>query len=240
MSLYQQNCNFIGVVFTKSNTILKEATKYNLTVFHTVERNEFDIPVVRSMLEVMRKNIHADYYGYMNSDILLNPRVFQLLRNSSDLFIDSHSELVGRVLEVPFPFSLSDFSTIKRVEQVFSSNYTNTRIRNPLSADVFIFPKNFPFEIIPPVVIGRFKVDTILMRIPQLVKGCRIDFSEYGNISVNIIIVIALSIHQGRDGFQSHGMKRLVNENRLYNNKYFIAPSKNACLMRVTKQGLLI
>ena len=38
--------------------------------------------------------------------------------------------------------------------------------KNNLSADVFIFHHSFPFSIIPPIVIGRFKVDTILMQKP--------------------------------------------------------------------------
>lgn len=180
MSTYQEQFNFKGVVFTQSKSVKKEALDYNLTVFTINSRNEYGIPLISSMLIIMKENINADYYGYMNSDILLNPKVFTLLKNKQMLGIENNTLLVERVLEVGFPFSVTDFSTMKSINQVFSRNYTNTRLRNSLSADVFIFPKSFPFEIIPPIVIGRYKVDTILMRVSQLVSGCRIEFTEYG------------------------------------------------------------
>ena len=180
MSTYQNQFNFKGVVFTESNAVKTEALNYNLTVFTHLSRNEYGLPLISSMFEIMKENINANNYGYMNSDILLNPKVLTLLKNKQMLGIDNNTELVERVLEVGFPFSVTDFSTMKRINQVFSRNYTNTKLRNLLSADVFIFPKSFPFEKIPPIVIARRKVDTILMRVPQKINGCRIDFTDYG------------------------------------------------------------
>lgn len=37
------------------------------------------MPFVRKMFERMKNLINAEYYGYMNSDILLHPDVFQML-----------------------------------------------------------------------------------------------------------------------------------------------------------------
>lgn len=180
MSTYQEQFNFKGVVFTQSNAVKTEALHYNLTVLTIFSRNVYGLPLISSIFEIMKENINADNYGYMNSDILLNPKIFTLLKNKQMLGIENNTLLVERVLEVGFPFSVTDFSTMKRINQVLSRNYPNSRLRNSLSADVFIFPKSFPFNVIPPIVIGRYKVDTILMRVSQLVNGCRIEFTDYG------------------------------------------------------------
>ena len=79
MSIYQQNSDFIGIVFSNSNSIIKEALSNNLTVLLNVKRNQYKMPYFRSLLVIMKQYIQAQFYGYMNSDILLNPRVFQLL-----------------------------------------------------------------------------------------------------------------------------------------------------------------
>lgn len=184
MSIYQQNSDFIGIVFSNSNSIIKEALSNNLTVLLNVKRNQYKMPYFRSLLVIMKQYIQAQFYGYMNSDILLNPRVFQLLQNNSILFregfISNTTELVSRVVERSLHDSFLSYTSIDEVNPLFSFDYSKLRLRNNLSADVFIFHHSFPFSIIPPIVIGRFKVDTILMRLPQLINGCRIDISYFG------------------------------------------------------------
>lgn len=71
----------------------------------------------------MKYFIHAQFYGYMNSAILLNPRVFQLLRNNSLLFkegfITNNIELVSRVIERSLHDSFLSYTSIDHVNLFF-------------------------------------------------------------------------------------------------------------------------
>ena len=123
MSIYQQNSDFIGIVFSNSNSIIKEALSNNLTVLLNAKRNHYKMPYFRSLLAIMKQYIHAQFYGYMNSAILLNLRVFQLLRNNSLLFkegfISNNIELVSRVIERSLHDSFLSYTSIDHVNLFF-------------------------------------------------------------------------------------------------------------------------
>ena len=79
MSLYQKKFSFRGLVFSPSPQMERLCNLLNIKVVKNISRNEYGVPFVRGMLETMKKLVHADYYGYMNSDILLNPEVFNTI-----------------------------------------------------------------------------------------------------------------------------------------------------------------
>ena len=43
--------------------------------------NEYNLPLVKSLLLTLRDCFSSDYYGYLNSDILLSPDVFYILES---------------------------------------------------------------------------------------------------------------------------------------------------------------
>ena len=137
MSLYQHQYLFRGVVFTTSKTVIEFCDIMNITHINKYETNEYGLPVVRSMLQKMKEFIDADYYGYMNSDILLNSKVFDVLKivttavNNGE--ITDQIELISQVKNV-FPILIPKNNSINEFDSYFQSMERSAKIRNALSA----------------------------------------------------------------------------------------------------------
>ena len=137
MSLYQNQYPFRGVVFTTSNTVIDFCKILNITHIIEYETNEYGLPIVRSMLQRMREIIDADYYGYMNSDILLNSKVFDALHVVSTAVkngeITDRIELISQVKNV-FPILIPTDNTLNGFDSYFQSMDPTAKMRNALSA----------------------------------------------------------------------------------------------------------
>ena len=79
MSILQQEYSFKGVVFTSSANVTICAESLNLTVITEVESNPYGLPFLTSIINTSRYLFSASFYGYMNSDILLNPSIIKEL-----------------------------------------------------------------------------------------------------------------------------------------------------------------
>lgn len=123
MSLYQREYSFKGVVFTKSTKVTKVAKSFNLTVIPKVLRNHYRLPFIRSIFQEMKKRINSTYYGYINSDILLHPRVFELLpiinTKMKNQLLSNRTELISRVKMDNVHLYEDDFTSLNKVYQVF-------------------------------------------------------------------------------------------------------------------------
>lgn len=75
-SLYQQSHRFRGVVFSNSTPIIRYATSKGLFVVKECQRNEYGVPLYRSMMLALKRRFCSQYYGYINSDILIDPSFF--------------------------------------------------------------------------------------------------------------------------------------------------------------------
>lgn len=137
MSLYQNQYSFRGVVFTTSKTVIEFCKKKNITYINEYETNEYGLPIVRGMLQKMKVIIDADYYGYMNSDILLSSKVFDALHVVSTAVknseITDRIELISRVKNV-FPILIPTNNTLNEFESYFQSMDTTAKMRNAFSA----------------------------------------------------------------------------------------------------------
>ena len=136
MSLYQKKFSFRGLVFSPSPQMERLCNLLNIKVVKNISRNEYGVPFVRGMLETMKKLVHADYYGYMNSDILLHPNVLNILPIIDTKYqlgiLPPNFQLISRVLEIANLFYEYDFSTLRKVDILFTK-YRYGLLRNPYS-----------------------------------------------------------------------------------------------------------
>ena len=88
-NLFQRSFNFKGIVFTTSDSIISLANEEKVTVvtsfpfnfvcFVINSKNVYGMPILRDMLVKAREMFDSDYYGYINSDILLSLNLFEVL-----------------------------------------------------------------------------------------------------------------------------------------------------------------
>lgn len=89
MCLFQREFNMHAMVFTRSKQIIAQAKQCGITVVQkfpfgppaAVRRrvNRFGMPFVRGMFVRAKQMFDSDYYGYINSDILLTFNLFDVL-----------------------------------------------------------------------------------------------------------------------------------------------------------------
>lgn len=77
--LFQDNFNFKAFVFTNTSSILKECANYGIETLSYVERNPYGLPYIGSMFTIAYGAANATYYGYINADILVSEKIFELL-----------------------------------------------------------------------------------------------------------------------------------------------------------------
>lgn len=80
-SLYQRYFSCKGVVFTDSKPVMEFASAHKVATINNATRNKFGLPIIRSFFEMALDTYNASFYGYLNSDVVLNPRIFSLLHN---------------------------------------------------------------------------------------------------------------------------------------------------------------
>ena len=82
------------------------------------------MPVLSSFFMRMKSDIKARYYGYMNSDILLHPKVFNMLKlidnKRKKKIIPNEIELSSRVKMISPIFNESDFASLDNLTVLFS------------------------------------------------------------------------------------------------------------------------
>ena len=123
MSLYQNLYSFKGFVFSSSKSVEDYALQHNITVINRIKRNEYGLPYFRSLIFSMKKRAKSLYYGYLNSDCLLNPRVFEVLPliqfKINNGIISNKAELVSRVKLMNVTIDDRNVSSIKDILNIF-------------------------------------------------------------------------------------------------------------------------
>lgn len=77
--LFQENFDFKAFVFTNTSDILKECASYGIETLPYVEHNPYGLPYIGSMFTNAYGATNASYYGYINADILVSEKIFELL-----------------------------------------------------------------------------------------------------------------------------------------------------------------
>ena len=80
LSLFRRSCNVVPIAFTDNENITSLCKEFDIDVFPFVETNEFRTPVFRSFLIFVRDRYPVSQIIYINSDILIDPSVFDIIR----------------------------------------------------------------------------------------------------------------------------------------------------------------
>lgn len=74
------------IVFTNTTETIELCNTMNISTLRITGYNKFGIPILSSMLESVRRLYQSDYFIYINSDILLNPKLFTVLNTVKGYF----------------------------------------------------------------------------------------------------------------------------------------------------------
>lgn len=77
LSLFQREFRFKGIVFTNTPSLIAFAKRHKVNTISKYPVNRFHMPLIREMFLLSHATYSASYYGYINSDILLSPNIFQ-------------------------------------------------------------------------------------------------------------------------------------------------------------------
>ena len=70
-------------MFSKTPSIAAICSLYDIENEPDYHHNRFNLPILRSLILYAREHYASKYYGYINSDILLSPDVFEALEITS-------------------------------------------------------------------------------------------------------------------------------------------------------------
>ena len=122
-NLYQKVYSFRGIVFTDTLDVEDFAKKQGLLVMKNVQVNKYGLPFVKNMIARMVTTVPALYYGYCNSDILINPTIFDVLpliqSKVNNHILPGNFSLISRVKVVASTLPVSTFSSINDLRSVF-------------------------------------------------------------------------------------------------------------------------
>ena len=86
--VYHINC----VIFSDSPCIIKYAKQLGFSVLPITKRNNFGLPILKWLLIAARDSFPSKQIIYINSDILINPFVFEMSHRLHTQFNGSNVE----------------------------------------------------------------------------------------------------------------------------------------------------
>ncbi|KAK8799625.1 hypothetical protein WA158_006173 [Blastocystis sp. Blastoise] len=140
----------------------------NIFVSTNFNENQFHTPFLGSILYDLEHSIEADYYGYINGDILLPPTVIDLFHEITKMrerkLIKNKLLVVGRRLNVNIYEKDTSLYTPETQSQFFERYFTTKEQFISVAQDYFLYTKStFDLSHLPPVVIGRNGYDNYLV-----------------------------------------------------------------------------
>lgn len=82
LHLFERKYRFKPVIFINStkHTYSSLIKQLNLTLFTVPQVNSFHMPYLKAMFQKTSQRVLADFYGYMNNRVLLNPAMMKEMR----------------------------------------------------------------------------------------------------------------------------------------------------------------
>ena len=121
--LYASNYSFHCIIFTNNPDVADLFDDSKCSVVKDVRRNPYGIPFINSMYWTAQIMADARFYGYANSDILIEPTLFDILSLVEQLVsrgdIPPYLELAGRVNETSIAKLPPSFASMKEVKECF-------------------------------------------------------------------------------------------------------------------------
>lgn len=80
LSFFQTHFSFKGLVFTHSPIIIRFCEQHGVDVIEFYRTNPYNMPLIRDLFQQASHAFAAEFYGYVNSDIILDTSLFALLK----------------------------------------------------------------------------------------------------------------------------------------------------------------
>ena len=123
-AVYHARFNYRCILFTNNQDIIRFFDHSVCKIITDFNRNPYGLPYIYSMYSIASTVYKAKYYGYLNSDILIEPVVFSVLnyldKRVQNGSISRYHELAGRVHPINTTSLPTGFSTLEEVETCFA------------------------------------------------------------------------------------------------------------------------
>lgn len=138
MDVYIGEFNVHCIFYTRNDTIATMFNRTGYTISGSYQCNPYGVPYINSLLQGA-KHFNANYYAYINSDILIDPEMFSVLsfmqREMMKGSVPIAHEIAGRVTQFDrnnMPFL---FSNLREVTEYYNAyNMRFGVLRNTYSA----------------------------------------------------------------------------------------------------------
>ncbi|KAK3594296.1 hypothetical protein CHS0354_018986 [Potamilus streckersoni] len=158
------------------------------------------VPVLKYMYLDTMHRFNSTFYGYSNSDILFNDGLIMTLVTIREFIGVNHGPVIitGRRTNVDYklPCNASDWKNITILSQ-------KGNLVDHFSADYFITTKDFPWQEMEEILLGRMRTDNWI-----------IQFSLLKNITVIDSTLTILALHQTTEAGNAESESK---PNKLYN-----------------------
>ena len=139
---YQQQYSFRVVIYSRSPAVLSFCRDHNITVITSYLEdsfssrvNSYGVPFVRYFLVQTKLLIAGHYYGYINSDILVSSKLFDLLIQCDNLIrqqvLPSKVAIGSRVFEIPLELVPSTLLNTSYVTVDMVNKVVELIVQNP-------------------------------------------------------------------------------------------------------------
>ncbi|KNB46005.1 glycosyl transferase [Blastocystis sp. subtype 4] len=184
-------------MFTANNKTIKVCNNYGILTSNRIERNPYGLPYIGSMYTEAYSMVNSSYYGYINADILVSDRIFDVLSfiESKRTSIFKGSFVVIEVCHNAYNIHTKRFKmnlTQERYASFIQTSLSHSKQRGESSVDMFILSKEFIQYPLGPFVIARARIDTYML-LYCMKAGCSLIDSGKA----------AVTLHQGMSTYTS-------------------------------------
>lgn len=229
-------------MFSKHPYIVSLCRSHGIAVERNYRHNRYDLPILRNLLLYAQSVFTSKYYGYINSDVLISPDVFEALRITALLTKNGKLRAAVGAASSPLTSALHRGEGVRRVAggrvavagvdgareavaaghsaQMGTAQYQQRRRGGARSEpqDVFFFSRKYPVEKMQSAVVGRRKIDSYIMYYTILKKIPLIDLGKSGSVGKERRVVT--NLHQGRDTYNHHSSHRITDD-FYYNGQFY-------------------
>ena len=141
-AVYHARFSYHCILFTNNQDIIRFFDHSVCRVITDFKRNPYGLPYIYSMYSIASTVYKAKYYGYLNSDILIEPVVFPVLnyldKQARAGSISRYHELAGRVHPIDTASLPAGFSTLEEMEKCFAEAKEKGYLLRNIHTAVFI------------------------------------------------------------------------------------------------------
>ena len=141
-AVYHARFNYHCILFTNNQDIIRFFEHSVCRVITDFKRNPYGLPYIYSMYSIASTVYKAKYYGYLNSDILIEPVVFPVLnyldKQARAGSISRYHELAGRVHPIDTASLPAGFSILEEMEKCFAEAKEKGYLLRNIHTAVFI------------------------------------------------------------------------------------------------------